>query len=193
MYRHREESDRLLEASADIATLRGQVTELADALVGAALWLSYDGNTLRGDGAIHNSKTDTRDLIFGSHRSQDLAEDYFRISKSWRELVEKIETSAVADKYRHDEHQHEDQKVRRDRTMTEKVTIARADQGSEGMPGGQYAVIDGRVVYDEGRAEPYMCRVTWSAGSNQGELEEHYGDELVGYGTTWEEAIDAIA
>ena len=92
-------SDRLLEASTDIATLRGQVTELADALVAAALWLSYDGNTLRGDGAIHNSRTDTR-LIFGSHRSQDLAEDYFRISKSWRELVEQIETSAVAEKYR---------------------------------------------------------------------------------------------
>ena len=93
------DSDRLLEASTDIATLRGQVTELADALVAAALWLSYDGNTLRGDGAIHNSRTDTR-LIFGSHRSQDLAEDYFRISKSWRELVEQIETSAVAEKYR---------------------------------------------------------------------------------------------
>jgi hypothetical protein len=102
------DSDRLLEASADIATLRGQVTELADALVGAALWLSFTGGILREDGAIHNSKTDLI-LVFGSHRSEDLAGDYFRISKSWSELVEQIETSAVAEKYRHDEHLNEDQ------------------------------------------------------------------------------------
>ena len=77
--------------------------------------------------------------------------------------------------------------------MTEKVTIARADQGSEGTPGQQYSLLKGRVTYDEGRAEPYVCRVTWSAGSNQGELQEYYGDELMGYGPTGEEAIDAIA
>lgn len=77
--------------------------------------------------------------------------------------------------------------------MTEKVTIARAEQGDAGMPGEQYAVIDGRVVYDEARNEPYVCRVTYSQGSNQGERQEYYGDELTGHGTTWEEAIDAIA
>ncbi len=74
-----------------------------------------------------------------------------------------------------------------------KVTIARAEQGSEGTPGQQYALIDGRVVYDEARNEQYVCHVTYRQGSNQiGELYER-GDELVGYGTTWEEAIDAIA
>ena len=73
-----------------------------------------------------------------------------------------------------------------------KVTIARAEQGSEGTPGEEYSLINGRVVYDDERSEPYMCRVTWSAGSNQGELQEYYCDELTGHGAAWEEAIEAI-
>ena len=73
-----------------------------------------------------------------------------------------------------------------------KVTIARAEQGSPGMPGEQYALINGRVVYDETRNEPYVCHVAYSQGSNQGERQEYYGDELTGHGAAWEEAIEAI-
>lgn len=78
-----------------------------------------------------------------------------------------------------------------DEAMTKKRKIAEECVGRRGTPGDQFCLIKG-TVYERSSGRLFEVEVYAHSGSNQGYLEAHDDETLMGRGNTPVEAIDAI-